>query len=107
MPVLGVIFLRHATNRFEAANRMIEQDKDNGKMPKRKVLPEDYIRRRALWLPEEAQYDWIMEKAATSGRDLPRLTREGRSEVGQMAVQSAHALLRCKTIESFSAKKMA
>src|SRR2546426_10666525 len=39
MPVLGVIFLRHAANRFDAATRQIETDQTSGKMPKRKVLP--------------------------------------------------------------------
>src|SRR5574337_1283573 len=53
MPVLGVIFLRHAANRFEAAHRQIEADQASGKMPKRKVLPADYIARRSLYLPEE------------------------------------------------------
>src|SRR2546423_4147216 len=72
MPVLGVIFLRHAANRFENARRQIEEDQAAGRMPKRKVLPADYIRRRALWLPEKARYDWIMNKAS-SGGDLPRL----------------------------------
>jgi type I restriction enzyme M protein len=72
MPVLGVIFLRHAANRFAAASRQIEADRASGKMPKRKVLPADYLRRRALWLPEQARYDWIMQQAATSGSDLPR-----------------------------------
>ena len=43
MPVLGIIFLRHAANRFEAAHKQIEADQASGKMPKRKVLPEDYI----------------------------------------------------------------
>ena len=43
MPVLGVIFLRHAANRFDAAHRQIEADQASGKMPKRKVLPADYI----------------------------------------------------------------
>jgi len=38
MPVLGVIFLRHAANRFEAAHRQIQADQASGKMPKRKVL---------------------------------------------------------------------
>lgn len=61
MPVLGVIFLRHAANRFAAAKQHIEADKAEGRMPKRKILPADYVRRRALWLPEEARYDWIME----------------------------------------------
>ena len=41
MPVLGVIFLRHAANRFEAATRQIEEDQATGKMPKRKVQPAD------------------------------------------------------------------
>jgi type I restriction enzyme M protein len=73
MPVLGVIFLRHAANRFEAAHRQIEADRASGKMPKRKVLPADYIARRSLYLPEKARYDWIMEQAAVSGADLPKL----------------------------------
>jgi type I restriction enzyme M protein len=76
MPVLGVIFLRHAANRFKAAKGQIEEAQANGKMPKRKVLPADYLRRRALWLPEKARYDWIMQQAATSGIDLPRLVTE-------------------------------
>jgi type I restriction enzyme M protein len=42
-------------------------------MPKRKVLPADYLSRRAMWLPEQACYDWIMQQAATSGSDLPKL----------------------------------
>ena len=56
MPVLGVIFLRHAANRFDAAHRQIEADRASGKMPKRKVLPADYIARRSL-LPEPIQLD--------------------------------------------------
>jgi len=60
MPVLGVIFLRHAANRFEAASRQIEADQASGKMPKRKVHQEDYVTRRALFLPEVARYDHIL-----------------------------------------------
>src|ERR1700687_4045334 len=64
MPVLGVIFLRHAANRFGAATQHIESDRASGKMPNRPVVPADYISRRALWLPEPSRYDWIMERAA-------------------------------------------
>ena len=60
MPVLGVIFLRHAANRFEAASKQIEADQASGKMPKRKVRPEDYVTRRALFLPEVARYEKIL-----------------------------------------------
>lgn len=55
MPELGVIFLRHAANRFEAAQQKIEADQASGKMPRRRLLPADYIARRALYLPEKAR----------------------------------------------------
>ena len=73
MPVLGVIFLRHAANRFEAATASDRGRPSRGQMPKRKSLPSDYLRSRALWLPEAARYDWIMQQAATAGEDLPKL----------------------------------
>jgi type I restriction enzyme M protein len=81
MPVLGVIFLRHAANRFEAAARQIQADQAAGLMPKRKVLPADYLRRRALWLPERARYDWIMQQAATGGSDLAKLVTEAMTAI--------------------------
>ena len=73
MPVLGVIFLRHAANRFDAATAQIQADQASGKMPHRKVQPADYIRRRALWLPETARYDYIMDKATVDPAGLPKL----------------------------------
>jgi type I restriction enzyme M protein len=73
MPVLGVIFLRHAANRFDAAKKQIEADQASGKMPKRKVRDVDFVRRRALWLPEDARYDTIMQKATADKSGLPAL----------------------------------
>ena len=58
--VLGIIFLRHAANRHEAAAREIAADQAAGRMAKRRPGDADYIRRRALPLPETARYDWIM-----------------------------------------------
>ncbi len=81
MPVLGVIFLRHAMNRFEAATTQIQEDQATGRMPRRKVQPADYLRRRALWLPENARYDWIMQQAATTGADLPNLITEAMTAI--------------------------
>jgi type I restriction enzyme M protein len=81
MPVLGVIFLRHAANRFEEARRQIEEDQAAGRMPKRKVLPADYHRRRALYLPETARYDWIMQQASTGGRNLADLVSEAMTAI--------------------------
>src|SRR5438132_8192331 len=81
MPVLGVIFLRHAANRFEAAQKQIEADQAGGRMPKRKVQPEDYIRRRALWLPEKARYDYIMAQASIDTAGLPALVTNAMTPI--------------------------
>ena len=81
MPVLGIIFLRHAANRFKAAHWQIEADQTSGEMPKRKILPADYIARRSLYLPEKARYDWIMQQAAVSGADLPKLVTEAMTTI--------------------------
>jgi hypothetical protein len=40
-------------------------------------LPADYLRRRALWLPEAARYDWIMQHTS----DLPRLVTEAMTAI--------------------------
>ena len=61
MPVLGVIFLRHATNRYQAALQAIEADQAAGKMPKRQLVKGDFIKRRALVLPEVARYDTLLK----------------------------------------------
>jgi len=81
MPVLGVIFLRHAANRFEAAGRQIAADQASGRMPQRRLLPEDYIRRRALYLPQQARFDWIMQQAALGGTALPKLVNDAMTAI--------------------------
>ena len=81
MPVLGIIFLRHAANRFDAAAQQIADDQAAGRMPMRKVLPADYIRRRALFLPEAARFDTIMDKASTDPAGLPKLVTEAMTAI--------------------------
>src|ERR1017187_5302940 len=68
MPVLGVIFLRHATNRYNMALREIQADQATGKMPKRTPINADFKKRRALMLPKEARYDTLL--ALPKGADL-------------------------------------
>ncbi len=62
MPVLGIIFLRHASNRYQAALKQIEADQVAGKMPRRSLVKSDFIKRRALMLPEQARYDALMKR---------------------------------------------
>lgn len=61
MPIMGLIFLRHATNRFYEAQAAIEADKKAGKMPDRALVEADFTRRRALNLPEAARFDVILK----------------------------------------------
>lgn len=61
MPVLGVIFLRHATNRYDAAAAQITAEQAAGKMPKRTLVKGDFLKRRALLLPKEARYDELLK----------------------------------------------
>jgi type I restriction enzyme M protein len=70
MPVLGVIFLRHATNRYQFALQAIETDQAAGTMPKRPLVKGDFIKRRALMLPEQP--------ATTTLLKLPTGTRSRR-----------------------------
>lgn len=68
MPVLGVIFLRHATNRYDAARQAIAADQAAGRMPRRPLVKGDFIKRRALMLPAIAHYDRLLQLPA--GTDL-------------------------------------
>ncbi len=61
MPVMGLIILRHATNRFYEAHAAIEADKKAGKMPDRPLVEADSTRRRTLNLPEAARFDVILK----------------------------------------------
>ena len=68
MPVLGVIFLRHASNRYDDALAAIQADQSAGRMPKRKWVAADFVRRRALMLPPQAHYKQLL--ALPKGSDL-------------------------------------
>ena len=61
MPILGLIFLRHATNRYYAAMATIKEDMAADKMPERPLIEADFTKRRALMLPETARYDVLLE----------------------------------------------
>ena len=61
MPILGVIFLRQATNRYYEAMAAIKEDRASGRMPQRPLVEADFTRCRALMLPEAARYDVLLE----------------------------------------------
>src|SRR6185295_10673967 len=68
MPCLGVIFLRHAANRYNEALRQIAADQAAGNMPKRPLTSADFKKRGSMMLPKEARYEELM--ALPKGSDL-------------------------------------
>lgn len=60
MPVLGLIFLRHATNRFKVAKVEIEKSLPSRGGKKRAIKKDDFQERSAIFLPENCQYDFIL-----------------------------------------------
>jgi type I restriction enzyme M protein len=67
LPIMGLLFLRQATNRYYEALAAIKADQTAGKMPKRGLVEGDFIKRRAMQLPEGARYDVILEKKKDGG----------------------------------------
>ena len=74
MPLMGLLFLRHASNRYYEALAAIEADKAAGKMPNRPLVDADFHRRRAMFLPEAARFDVLMAMPK-DGQLGPALTR--------------------------------
>jgi type I restriction enzyme M protein len=67
MPIMGLIFLRHATNRYYEAKAAIDADKAAGRMPDRPLIDADFTKRRALKLPETALFDVILKTPKDGG----------------------------------------
>jgi type I restriction enzyme M protein len=72
MPIMGLIFLRYATNRFYEAKAAIEANQAAGRMPDRPLVDADFAQRRALMLPQAARYDELLSlpKGANLGSAL-------------------------------------
>lgn len=58
MPVLGLIFLRHASNRFDTVKAEITPSSRGGRV--RPITPEDFAGRSAIYVPEKAHYDYLL-----------------------------------------------
>ncbi len=61
MPVLGLIFLRHAFNRFDKVKEDIEKDlPSHPQRGRRAVTKNDFLERNALFLPDIARFDYLV-----------------------------------------------
>ena len=82
LPILGLIFLRHATNRYYETMVAIEKDRAAGIIPVRPLIEADFTRRRALMLPKAARYDVLLE--------MPKDGNLGAAVTGAMETVEAH-----------------
>ena len=60
-PVLGLILLRFAQNRYEEAKQQIEASIPDGPRGKRAATKDDFKGAGAIMLPEESKYDYLAE----------------------------------------------
>ncbi|MFZ1322325.1 MAG: class I SAM-dependent DNA methyltransferase [Ignavibacteria bacterium] len=61
MPVLGLIFLRHAFNRFQKVRAEIEKDiPEHPQRGRRPLTKKDFEEQSSMFLPVEAQYDYLV-----------------------------------------------
>jgi len=61
MPVLGLIFLRHAFNRFKVVKEKIEKHLPSRGGRKRRIIKADFEKENAIFMPEKARFDYLAE----------------------------------------------
>ncbi len=94
-PVLGLIFLRFADAKFEAAREQIEAKAS----ARRKIGPSDYHAQRVIYLTEAARFSYLLD--LPEGADLGRATNEAMRLVEENNPDLAGVLPRTYTaIES-------
>ncbi len=64
MPVMGLIFLRHAYSRFLAVKPQIEQSLPSRHGVIRALTKEDFSQKGSIFLRPEAQFDYFITKAS-------------------------------------------
>jgi type I restriction enzyme M protein len=61
MPVLGLIFLRHAYNRFQKVKIEVEKNlPSHPQRGKRPLTKKDFEEQNSMFLPEKAQFDYLV-----------------------------------------------
>jgi type I restriction enzyme M protein len=58
-PVLGLILLRYAQNRYDQAKPIVEASIPDSPRGKREATPEDFLTAGAMMLPEKSQYHYL------------------------------------------------
>jgi type I restriction enzyme M protein len=85
MPVLGLIFLRYAYGRFKAVEAEILKDRLSRGGRVMPVEASDFTERSALYLPREAQYDYLVDLPENiASADLKNRDGETMQSLGEV-----------------------
>lgn len=79
MPVLGLIFLRHAYNRFLVVKEEIEATLPSRNGRKRPVTKEDFMSKSAIYIPQVARYDYLLD--LEEGADIGKAINEAMKAI--------------------------
>jgi len=83
MPVLGLIFLRHAYNRFLVVEQEVTKTLPTRGGITRTITKDDFARKSALFLPEQSRYDYLL--------NLPADKDKGKAiEEAMEAIENTH-----------------
>ncbi len=81
MPVLGLIFLRHAYNRFQKVKVEVEKDLPvHPQRGKRPLAKKDFEEKNSMFLPDKAQFDCLVSLPGSV--DYEERLREIHIELG-------------------------
>src|SRR3972149_778902 len=74
MPVMGLIFLRHAYSRYLIVKDQIEASMPTRAGKTRPLTKEDFSRKSAIYLKPEAQFDYIVDLPDSADRAQAMIT---------------------------------
>lgn len=93
MPVLGLIFLRYAWGRFKMADTQIKESRAQATGRQIPIEPADYTKRGAMFIPEEARYDHLLN-LPDSTKNLGKLVDDAIAAIEKQNPQLAGVLPR-------------
>jgi type I restriction enzyme M protein len=79
MPVLGLIFLRHANNRFLAVEKDLAPSLPKRGGKPRQLVPKDFIGQAAIYLPPKSRYEHLLGQP--EGPELPTAVVEAMTQI--------------------------
>ena len=85
MPVLGLLFLRYAYSRFKLVEAEILKDRPMRNGRKMPVEAKDFSAKSALFLPREAQYDYLVNLPENiASADLKNIAGQAMNSLGEV-----------------------